>query len=64
MVYFAPYPPNLSRYYSGLPGAIGLYGYEIADKALKLSGSAFVWIKQGNNYYGPVHPSFRQGYFQ
>ena len=58
------FPPNLSRYYSGGPGGIGGYGAEIAQKALKSSGSEFVWLKDGKTFFGPVNPAFRQGYFR
>lgn len=64
LVYFAPYPGGLFRFYSGLPGGIGLYGYEIGEKAKAKSGSEFIWIKQGNTFYGPINPAFREGYFQ
>lgn len=64
LVYFGEFPPNLHRYYSGWPGGLGLYGYEIADKAKKISGSEWVWIKQGNRYFGPVNPIFREGFYQ
>lgn len=52
------------RYYAGLPGGIGLYGYEIAKKAKALSGSEFVTFKVGNKIYGPVNPAFREGIFR
>lgn len=47
-------PHSLERYY-----AQDLWGYEIAEKAQKLSGSEFVWIKNGG--IGPIHPAFRLG---
>jgi len=62
--YFAPYPPDLYRFYSGLPGAINLYGYEIAEKAAQISGSEWCWVRQGKKYFGPIHFAFRVGYFQ
>jgi len=56
-------PTNgVSRYYSGR--GPNLYGYEIANKAKRQSGSEFVWIKAGNNVYGPVNPAFREGTFR
>lgn len=63
-IYFAPYPPDLFRYYSGLPGGVNLYGYQISDKAKALSGSEWVWFKQGNTYYGPVCCTFRWGFYK
>lgn len=47
-------PHKLERYYSP-----GIWGFEIADQALQLSGSEFVYIKQGGNFIGPIHPAFR-----
>ena len=55
---------GLTRYYSGLPGGIGLYGYEIGDKAKKLSGHEFVWFRAGRTILGPVHPAFRAGVYR
>lgn len=55
---------NLSRHYSGVPGAIGLYGYEIGIKAKQASGSEWVWFRDKQKYYGPVNPAFRRGYFR
>lgn len=54
--YYGGYTGGLHRYYSGL------YGYEIGQKARAMSGSEFVWIKQGR--IGPINPSFRCGYYQ
>jgi hypothetical protein len=55
---------GLTRYYSGLPGGIGLYGYEIANKAKHISGSEFTWIRAGKVIIGPLHFAFRQGTFR
>lgn len=55
---------NFHRYYSGLPGAIGKYGFEIGLKALNKSGSEWIWIKSKNKFWGPINPSFRKGYFR
>jgi hypothetical protein len=60
--YFGDYPPTLERHYSGTGS--NLYGYEIADRARRLSSHPHVWFKDGVNYYGPVNPVFRKGYFQ
>ena len=55
------FPRSDARYYSGTGSR--LYGYEMADKAKKQSGSPYVWVKNGSTYYGPIHPAYRQGYF-
>lgn len=56
------YPDEGSnRYYSGLPGGIGLYGYQIGEKALKVSGSEIVTLKVGNHTYPNINPAFREG---
>ena len=52
------------RYYSGTPGGVRLYGYEIAEKALKLSGSEIISIKVGSKVYKNINPAFREGYFR
>lgn len=61
---FGGYPPNLRRYYSGLPGGIMRTGAQIAALALKKTGSEWVWLKAGSKYYGPINPAFRTGYFR
>lgn len=58
------YPGGLTRYYSGLPGGIDLYGYQIADKCMTQSGSAWGWFKAGSVYWGPVNFGWRRGFFQ
>lgn len=55
---------GLTRYYSGMPGGVKLYGFQIGNKAKKLTGSEFVWFKAGNKIYGPVNPAFRAGVFR
>lgn len=60
--YYDHFPGDLERYYSGT--GVGLYGWELADKAQQMSGSPFVWIKHQGKFYGPVHPTFRTPYFQ
>jgi hypothetical protein len=54
---------GMTRFYSGLPKGIGLYGQEIAEKAEAVSGSEFVWFRCPGRgmFYGPVHPAFRHG---
>jgi len=53
---------KLYRHYSGTGS--NLYGYEIAEKALKQSGNPWCCLKDGSTYYGPFHPAFRKGYFR
>lgn len=62
--YYDTYTGGMFRYYSGLRGGIGLWGYEIANRAIAKSTSPWVWFKLGNKYWGPVHPAFRAGYFE
>ena len=62
--YYGGFGAGLYRHYSGYAGGIGLYGYQIAEKALAVSGSEFVWFRSGNKIYGPVNPAFRTGYFR
>lgn len=64
LTYFGPFGEGLYRFYAGYAGGIGLYGYEIGEKAKEVSGSEFVWIKQGGKYYGPINPAFRQPFYQ
>lgn len=52
------------RYYAGTPGGVRMYGYEIAEKALRESGSEIVSIKVGNKVYKNINPAFREGYFR
>lgn len=52
------------RYYAGTPGGIRMYGYEIAEKAVKVSGSEIVSIKVGKKIYKNINPAFREGYFR
>jgi hypothetical protein len=61
--YYGPYN-NMYRHYSG--SGINLYGADIAAKALKASGSEFVWFldRAKKVAYGPVNPAFRRGFFQ
>lgn len=56
---------GMGRFYSGVPGGINLYGYQIGQKALALHGSEYVWFKDiQNNYFGSVNPAFRAGSFR
>lgn len=63
--YFGPpTTEGLGRYYSGLPGAVRLSGYEIEKKAVRLSGSPWVWVRQNNKCFGPFIPGMRQGTYR
>jgi hypothetical protein len=64
LAYGGSYTGGLHRYYSGIPGGIGLYGYQIGNKAKSKSGSEWIWLKTKSGYYGSVNPSFRKGYFK
>jgi hypothetical protein len=55
---------NCHRYYSGVAGGIGLYGYEIGIKAKQISGSEIISIKVGNKVYKDINPAFREGYWR
>lgn len=63
-IYFGAYPNGTFRFYSGLPGGMNLYGFEIAERLRQISGYEWGWFKQGSKFYGPVHFAFRRGYFQ
>ncbi len=51
--------PGMHRYYSP-----GMYGYEIAEKATMKSGSPWALVKVKAKTYGPIHPAYREGYYQ
>ncbi len=55
---------NISTYRSGIPGSTNRHASEIADKAVELTGSPWVYLREGSAVYGPFHPSMRQGYFR
>lgn len=63
LIYFGAFQNGLNRYYSGSPGGIGLYGWQIAKKATNVSGYPVVYFRDGHNFYGPVDPTFRTGSF-
>lgn len=58
------YPGGLTRYYSGVPGALNITGVQLASKALQVSGSEFVWFKVDGVFYGPTNAAFRTGFYQ
>lgn len=62
--YYDTYLKQGWRYYSGVPGGINLWGYEIAERAKQVSGSPWVFLRAAGKYYGPVEPAFRFGYFR
>lgn len=65
LAYFGPPTvEGLGRYYSGLPGAFKLSGYEIEKKAVRLSKSPWVWVRQGSKCLGPFIPGMRQGTYR
>lgn len=61
--YFGPFTEKgLNRYYSGT--GTGLSGYQMEKKALELSGSSWVYLKQDNSCIGPFVPGIRGGKFR
>jgi len=40
------------------------YGWQLAEKAIKMSGSPYVGLKEGTSYKWPFHPAFRSPFFQ
>lgn len=54
---FPLYPDNqpheLERYYSGLPGGLKLYAWQVAEKAREISGYPYFWFKFDKTHYGP-----------
>lgn len=40
------------------------YGWQLADRAIAMSGSPYVWLKEGGKYTGPFHMAFRAPFFQ
>lgn len=63
MPYYGGFGDGLSRYYSGAPGGLGLYGWQIAKKCEALSGSPWGYFQVAGKYYGPIHFTFRGNYF-
>jgi len=64
LVFGGNYGKNQGRFYSGLRGGIQLTGAQIAAKALKLSGSEWIWFSTKKRLYGPVNAAFRAGFFR
>lgn len=62
--YDPPMAGGIYRYYSGHKDGIGLYGHEIGEKALKVSGSEIVSFKVGKKIYSGFSPAFREGFYR
>ncbi len=62
--YYGTYNDNTHRYYSGYGQGMHAWSFEIAQKALDVSGSPWVCFESGNFRYGWIHPCFRWGYFR
>ena len=62
--YYDTFVGGMHRYYSGIPGGINTYGYQIGDKAASKSNSEWVYLKVGKKIYGPIHPAFRTPWFR
>lgn len=58
MMYFGPYEGGGYRYYASE------WGFKLAEKARKLSGSPLVKIRVNGKEFGPINPGFRAGYFR
>lgn len=59
-VYGGPFQGGGYRYYIKDP----IYGFELARKAKDSVGSPYVWVRISGKIYGPIHPTFRTGYFR
>lgn len=58
------FPGKMSRFYSGWKGGTGEWGYEIAQKALKLSGTEWCWLRYAERGVRLIHPAFRGPWYQ
>lgn len=56
--YYGGFEGNRSRYY------FPAYGFELAEKARKLSGSSLTFIRANKKNIGPVNAAFRAGVFR
>lgn len=52
------------RRYAGLPGGINKWGYQIAQKAIELSGSPYVAFQVDDKFYGLEDAGRRGDFFQ
>lgn len=68
LAYYGAFPGGMHRYYSGMAGGIGLYAYQIGQKAMAVGGSEYIWLKLGKGnsakFYGPICAPFRSPFFQ
>ncbi len=62
--YYDTYLDQGHRYYSGSPGGMGLYAWQIAELAVKNTGSDIIKIKAGNTVYVVGSGCFRTPYYQ
>lgn len=61
--YYGPFEGGTWRYYSGLGS--NLYGIEMAERSLALSGSPYVVLREPDGRcFGPFHPAHRHGYYR
>lgn len=54
------FAPGVSRHYSGTGSK--LYGYEIAERAIRAAGSPFIALCDGRSCLGPINSAIREGY--
>lgn len=59
-----PMDGGIYRYYSGYKDGIGLYGYQIGNKAYAEAGSEIISIKVGKRVYLDINPAFREGFYK
>lgn len=64
LAYFGPYSGGGYRHYSGAKGGSKLSASQIAKAAINISGSPWVWFRDGKKFYGPVNSIFRGNYFR
>lgn len=62
--YYDTYLNQGYRYYSGMPGGMGMYGWEIGELAKQRTGSDVIKIKAGNTVYNVGSAAFRTPYYQ
>lgn len=62
--YYGRFTDSRNRFYSGYNGGSGKTGYQFQKQAVALSGSPYVWAKQGNTCIGPFVPGRRQGNYR
>lgn len=62
--YYDTYLNQGYRYYSFHGTGSRLSSSQIADKAIALTGSPWIWFQVGQKIYGPIHGNRRGPYFQ